>query len=164
MQRVSQPLVLAHYNQHYGGVDRFDQRRAKYRIGRFSRKSWKYLFHFYVNTAIINSWILYCETSTRDKPIARYEQLQFRTELLKELIAGFSTKQTSARIKPPVFGPNSRPTVINHVNVHMQARRVRQCVAHARFKPNGKSIKQTAYGCRACAVHLCKDCHNLFHR
>ena len=164
LQRVNQPLVLASYNKHYGGVDRFDQRRAKYRIGRFSRKSWKYLFHFYVNTAIINSWLLYCETSTRTKPSGRYEQLDYRTELLEELIGGFSTKQKNHRVKPPVFGPNAHPNVVNHENVHMNAHRVRLCIAHSRFKPNGRSKKQTAYGCRACGVHLCKECHNLFHR
>ena len=164
LQRVSQPLVLAHYNKHYGGVDRFDQRRAKYRIGRFSRKSWKYLFHFYINTAIINAWLLYVETSTHEKPKKRYEQLQFRAELMKELIGGFCTKQNSVRVKPPVFGPNAGANVLNHQNVHMQARRVRLCVAHSKFRPNGKAKKQTAYGCRACSVHLCKDCHNLFHR
>ena len=163
LQRVTQPLVLAHYNRHYGGVDRFDQRRAKYRIGRFSRKSWKYLFHFYVNTSIINAWLLYSETSTREKPFRRYEQLHFRTELLKELIGGFSIKQ-NPRVKPPVFGPNAEPNVLNHENVHMEARRVRQCIAHSRFQPNGKPRKQTAFGCRACNVHICKDCHNLFHQ
>jgi hypothetical protein len=164
LQRVNQPLALAHYNKHYGGVDRFDQRRAKYRVGRFSRKSWKYLFHFYVNTSIINGHLLYTETSTRPKPSSRYEQLQFRAELMKELIGGFSTKQKSVIVKPPVFGPNSRASIINHENVHMNAKRVRRCGAHSRFKPNGRATKQTAYGCKACNIHLCKECHNMFHQ
>lgn len=164
-QRVNQPLSLSMYNKYYAGVDRFDQRRAKYRVGRFSRKSWKYLFHFYVNAAIVNAWVLYAETSTRQKPKGRYEQLQFRHELMKELIGGYAYQQSRAAIvKPPVFGPDAAPIVQSHANVHMQAHRVRRCVAHSRFTPNGRSIKQTAFGCRACGVHLCKECHPLFHQ
>lgn len=197
-QSITQPLVVQLYNQNYGGVDRFDQCRAKYRVGRFSKKSWKYLFHFFLHTAVVNSYIVFKEISTRKHGKKRYAQLDYRIDLIKDLFGDFSSRTRSAAVLPstPTSGrtmcsitpststPNSTPgsymghypstptsrtqhssiqCFSAHQNVHMKAKRPRRCIAHARFQPNEKARKETAYGCPTCDVHLCKDCHFPYH-
>ena len=47
------------------GVDHHDQMCMKYDVGHFSVKAWKYIFWYFVKTSIVNAYILYCKTSTR---------------------------------------------------------------------------------------------------
>ena len=42
-----------------GGVDRMDQARAYYKVGRKSIKYWKYILYNVYNIAVINSFIVY---------------------------------------------------------------------------------------------------------
>ena len=159
---VNHPEVGSQYSTHYAGVDRFDQKRAKYRVGRFSRKGWKYYFHFMLNAAVINSWILYDETSTRPTNIRRYAQIHFRQELVVALIGNYSQRKRAVPIPPqdPVRGDGD---LLRHRNVHMQARRPRRCRGHKDFFPDARP-KQTVYGCKTCDVFLCKRCHDKYHR
>lgn len=53
---VSCPEVVRTYNNIMGGVDRFDQLRERYAIGRRSVKWWHRLFYFFIDLAIINSF------------------------------------------------------------------------------------------------------------
>ena len=53
------------YNKNMNAVDRNDQIRAKYNVVRFSVKARKYLLWFFVNSCIINAYILYAKTSTK---------------------------------------------------------------------------------------------------
>lgn len=157
--RMGQPHAGVLYAKHMGGVDRFDQLRAKYRVGRFSKKSWKYLFNFLLTSAIVNAWILYSSYSRR-KVKKTYDQNDFRLELAKELIGGYSYRDP----KPTqlYMGPVDPVNVAAHVNTHMGSKWNRQCHTHTRYY--GQNIrKRTAFGCKQCGVHLCKDCHYLFH-
>ena len=74
------------------GVDRHDQLRLKYSVGRFSKKYWKYIFWFLVNCSIVNAHILYTETSGRQTK-KTYSHLDFRIELANALIGGFSKRK-----------------------------------------------------------------------
>ena len=53
------PAPISSYNQKMGGVDLADQHRTYYRIGRCSTRWWTYLFLFFVDTAIVNAYVLY---------------------------------------------------------------------------------------------------------
>jgi hypothetical protein len=161
--QVNQPMSGHLYNSNYGGVDRFDQWRAAYGVGRFSKKCWKYLFHFFINSALVNSWLLFRETSQRPQSRSRYEQLDFRKELVLELVAGFSHIERSVTTLPTHFGPGAQVNIASHQNVHMNAKAVHTCVGHKTFTPDGRPKKRTAFGCKTCNVHLCKECHPLFH-
>ena len=83
------------YNKNMNAVDRNDQLRAKYNVGRFSVKAWKYLLLFFVNSCIINAYILYAETSTR-RSKKRYTHLDFQLEVAHGLTGRYSAwKQKS---------------------------------------------------------------------
>ena len=62
------------------GVDQFDSWRSKKygQISRTSKKTWKYLLWFTVNSSIVNAWLLYKKTSTRQIQKKNYEHLNFR--------------------------------------------------------------------------------------
>jgi hypothetical protein len=53
------PTAVAEYNSIMGGVDRFDQRRERYAIGRRSLKWWHRLLYFLIDLAIVNSFIMW---------------------------------------------------------------------------------------------------------
>ena len=159
--RISQPQVGQQYSKFMGAVDKFDSYRSSYPVSRNGKKMWRYLLFGLINCAIVNSWLLYSQTSTR-QTTKGYSHMHFRHELALSLIGGYSCRQKS--VKPQCYISNfAEENMWNHENVHMGARRVRRCVAHKIYKPNGKTVKDTAYGCAACNVFLCKLCHPLYH-
>lgn len=157
---LGQPHAGTLYARHMGGVDRFDQLRAKYRIGRFSKKCWKYLFNFFANSAVVNSWLLYQQYSKREIKKKGYEQLDFRLELAKELIGGYSDRKATATCV--YVGPLDPVNVAAHTNTRMPGKWSRQCYAHAHFY-GARIRRRTAFGCQQCNLYLCKDCHHFFH-
>lgn len=56
--RMTQPNAANEYNKYMNGVDRHDQLRMKYSLGRYSKKAWKYMYSFLVNCAIVNAFIV----------------------------------------------------------------------------------------------------------
>ena len=63
--QVHQPQNIQLYNRYMNGVDCLDQMHMKYDVGHFSVKAWKYILWYFMNTSIVNAYILYCKTSTR---------------------------------------------------------------------------------------------------
>ena len=59
---VKCPAVVKQYTTYMGGVDRADQLRAMYAVGRKSLKFWKYLFCFLVDICVTSSCILMKES------------------------------------------------------------------------------------------------------
>lgn len=56
---VSCPEVVSEYNRNMGGVDRFDQLRERYEVGRRSVKWWHRLMYFLIDVSITNSFVLW---------------------------------------------------------------------------------------------------------
>ncbi|XP_060562864.1 piggyBac transposable element-derived protein 4-like [Ruditapes philippinarum] len=65
LMNLQQPHSVSQYNKFMGGVDLQDQFRSTYPVGRNGKKSWRYIFWFLLNSAIVNAWILYSDFSTR---------------------------------------------------------------------------------------------------
>jgi hypothetical protein len=80
--QVLRPVVVAKYNEVMGGVDRFDQRRERYAIGRRSLKWWHRLFYFFCRFG-----------NHKCIPIMETEQLTFCLHLAQQLIAGFTSRK-----------------------------------------------------------------------
>ena len=118
-----------------------------------------YLFNFIMNSAIVNSYILFLETSVVQHK-KKYGQFDFRRELALSLINNFSNRCCVLQTQPLYIGPDAPLVVVNHENTHMQYPRVCICRGHKKFE--GKS-KKTAYGCKACNINLCKSCHSKWH-
>ncbi|GFX82710.1 piggyBac transposable element-derived protein 4 [Trichonephila clavipes] len=76
-----------------GGVDRFDQRKEIYLIGRRSVRWAHSIFYFLIGLAIINSFILW-QGSKRNTCLG---QLTLRIVLARQLIDGYSSRKRKGR-------------------------------------------------------------------
>ena len=92
-QRIPQPLVAHQYNCSYGFIDMFDLYRSKYKVGRNSKKAWKYIFFFLIDAAIVYSFLLYKENSTHNTLVKRYDKFRFHLEIGHALIGGYSSRK-----------------------------------------------------------------------
>ena len=82
------PLAIKVYNRFMGGVDKNDQLRGYYSVRTKSRKSYKYLFWFLFDVAIVNSFILYGLSPA----VGRKKTLkEFRVELAHQLIGSYNS-------------------------------------------------------------------------
>lgn len=155
---LRQPSSCHSYNQYMAGVDKHDQLRMKYEVGRNSKKWWRYLFWFVVNCAIVNAYIIYKATSSRVLKKKRYSHLDFRVELARDMVAGFASRKR--KISEVVnVGLVQVENINGHVNSRMPGPKGR-CRYH-RVQLNTR--RETVYGCQVCGIHLCKDCHGRFH-
>ena len=82
------PQSVIEYNTHMGGVDRGDQLRGYYCCRSKSRKFYKYIFHFLLDVAITNAYILQRHYLPGR---SKMSVLVFRLQLAKELIANYCT-------------------------------------------------------------------------
>ena len=162
-QRIPQPLVAHQYNKLYNFIDAFDQYQSKYKVGRNSKKVWKYLFFFLIDAAVVNSFLLYKENSTCRTSVKRYDQFRFHLEIGHALIGGYSSRKCEYSRSNTDTQANNPVNVNTHENVRMNANCVRRCVFHSKLDSNMKKTYETAYGCKLCNVHLCKTCHKPFH-
>jgi hypothetical protein len=142
---VTQPTCAAEYSLWMKGVDVFDHLRGVFSVGRRSKKAWKYIWYFLINSAVVNAWLIYKKVSLRNVKMTH-------TKFRHELALGLMRKHKENTRAP------------SHKHVHLGLKRGRCCVAHKRFKPNGKARFETKYGCKGCNVVLCTYCHPLYHR
>ncbi|XP_069128977.1 piggyBac transposable element-derived protein 4-like [Argopecten irradians] len=153
---MTQPHSAHVYKQKINGVERHDQLRTTYPLGRDSKKAWKYIFWFIMNCAIVNAFIMFNLVSKRQNSKKRFTHLDFRCELAHQLIAGFSGRKRKAReLVKQVQNVENYP---GHESVKFGCKR--RCRVHL----SRKERRETYFGCRVCNVHLCKEgCHFLYH-
>ena len=161
---VTTPSSASSYHRYYGSVDSFDKILTKKlygSLGHGSAKLWKHLLWHFTNMAIGNAWILFVETSTRDRS-KYYDQMSFRHELATQLIGGFSSRKKNFGLRADVTS-----TVFDNASGHelirMPSKRPKRCIVHSKYKPNNRNKKDTIYGCYQCNSHFCKDCFRLSH-
>ena len=158
--RVNQPLVAQRYNQHYKSIDLLDQYLAAYPISRRTYRSWKHIYWFCFQTAVVNAYILFKETHPGPLP-RTYAHIDFRIALAKELIGNFSNRQVNPISKPLFVGPGvPNEQFVNHQNTKLQPSRIRVCKPHKQY--HGVT-KRTVYGCQSCEISICKQCHVRWH-
>lgn len=88
------PGSVIRYNTFMGGVDRGDQLRGYYSCRSKSRKFYKYVFYFLLDTAITNAYILHSHYSTASS----FEHIKdFRVELAKSLIGDYCSRRRPGR-------------------------------------------------------------------
>lgn len=163
------PTPVADYNINMGGVDLADQLRASYQIGRESKKWWRYMFWFLIQTAMINSFlILKSERPNAKRGTPASKHLAFRISVLKSLLE----RSMSTHVRKPAETPSVAATIsindsgIRHQNTRLDGRKKRcfQCAADGKKTPKGRT-PETVHGCRVCGIHLCQGhCHSKFHK
>jgi hypothetical protein len=152
---ISQPNMIARYNEYMGGVDRMDQNINNYRVSIKSKKWWYSCFAFAIDTACHNAWQLY-----RKSDQGKLDYLGFRryvtTSYLRTNAANPSS--TGRRSSEPIAKRSKRVNDsvrydgYNHWMVHTDSRpRCAVCDARARFR------------CEKCDVGLCINCFKEFH-
>lgn len=143
------PKVVEIYNKYMGGVDKFDQKKERYAIGRRSLKWWHRIFYFLIDLSVVNSFILY-QISRR----TQCDQLSYRITLARQLINNYNSRKR--RGKPVHFLANKKTVpedirlsgVGSHFPEKGTYRRCRICSTKA-------NEKRTPYTCSQCKVPIC---------
>ena len=158
--QIEKPRVADVYTADMGGVDRADQLQSFYFAGYSSRKWYRYIFWFLFNLSVCNSFILESIYRTNQGERKR-PMINFRLDLAKRLINGFSQRKRKRRSQEALNQPVARE---EHISVHVQGRKRKwvQCIQAGRRTPKGYKV-ETRFECSLCKVALCCTCHNEYH-
>lgn len=162
------PAITIGYNKGMGGVDISDQLAVYYAIGHATKKWWPRLMWRYMDTAFVNSFLLFKLTSPSYKGEQDDMHKRFRLSIAQQLISGFCARKNIGR---PLLSPKS-------VGVHDMVKlpgRIQQCrycqEVNKRKKRSPRDTdspvkrpRESTMGCVRCKVHLCKGvCFQLWH-
>lgn len=169
------PLAITEYTKRMGGVDRFDQKRGTYEVGRRNRRWWCRIFYFLIDLAITNAFILQSVSPRNHGPSSN---LQFRISIARSLIGNYTSRKRSLSSEPNFIAKKKRATgstnyqkvVGVHDDIRFQdvgkhlidksdtPRRCRLCST----KTNNV---RTKLSCTTCKVFLCAfPCFTQFHQ
>lgn len=180
------PLVRW-YRKWMGGVDRFDQLRAYIKLEMRTGKFWFPMMWFILESALVNSWILYKTTREKSGLQLEYDNFAFRASIARSLAAEWenmgcvfkvsSTESPSKLLKTTAgkkiaaaFGSSTGMRYTDeskHLlyleniplrdNQKVKKRRQVRCVAEG-------CQSRTSKWCKACHSPLCyPDCFLAFH-
>lgn len=147
------PLSITEYTKRMGGVDRFDQKRTPYAVGRKSSKWWKRIFYFLIDAAITNAYILY---SSNKRNHSILTQKQFRLILSRELVANATFRKRSF-ISMPKFASKKSKSAQTEQNASRQ-KKVFGVPEEIRFSEVGQHWPEEITTYRRC--RLCSSAHN----
>lgn len=91
------PLAIIEYTKRMGWVDRFDQKRGTYEVGRSNRRWWCRIFYFLIDLAITNAFILHSVSPRNHGPMTN---LQFRIAIARSLIGNYTSRKRSLSSEP----------------------------------------------------------------
>ncbi|XP_026735864.1 piggyBac transposable element-derived protein 4-like [Trichoplusia ni] len=167
------PQMIPEYTKRMGGVDRFDQKRTPYAVGRKSKKWWKRIFYFLIDLAITNAYILYKSNSRVHNVMT---QKYFRIALSKELINNLSFRKRSFHSMPKYNIKKSKQSNERQKTVHSvpDGLRTEQLGEHwpveietykrCRLCSTKTNNKRSKIICERCEVPLCiSPCFRQFH-
>ena len=95
VETVLKPKSIVEYNKFMGGVDHSDHLRSLYSTGRSSRKWYRYIFWFLFEVPLGNAFILFKQHVRGGR---RGTVLNFRMNLAKQLIGGFTSRTSQRRM------------------------------------------------------------------
>ena len=166
---IDKPKAISHYNKHMGGVDIHDQAHRYYNVTLKSVKWWKYLFFFFFDACIINSYVLYKENLDSYGEPKRLSHLEFRLLLSKQLIGEFSARRKRGRPSVEPSSETDHGFAFGKVgekrgyckNCVRKNNNLRKANRHSEIR----RPKETVFGCTTCGVHLHKgDCFKEWHK
>lgn len=127
-------------------------------------KWWKYLFAFVVNTAIVNSFILYKETNSPSNTRHGVTQKNFRLALYRQMIGKFSSRKVIGRKRILPMSTFSQRQQHSLVKIVGRKKVCAYCSSKKRKTPAGRSI-ETSWKCIGCDLPLCKlGCYLQYHQ
>jgi len=167
---VNCPESIADYNTFMGGVDKFDQLMSSYSIAQKSRRWWLKLFYYFIDMSIVNSFIMYKDTARKQR-FRHLSHLEFRSQLVNELIGNFCNKKRKGfspgagvgrkKHQPGGYATVQNATRLSNVGDHLPQKQAkyRRC-AHCSTKAKERRSNMI---CPTCDVGLCKECFQPFH-
>lgn len=155
---VHKPDLIENYNSNMSGVDHFDQVSVNYPYPHKSSKWYLPLFHFLVETCIVNAYIMHKRSAEKTMSAKKFRQL-----LCASLVAEAVNSRRVASAAPT---PRAAPTPVNRLS----ATHLVDKYANKKYKPRcivcnaaGKR-GQTSFFCSDCNVPLCvSPCFKLYH-
>jgi hypothetical protein len=144
---IPAPLAAKKFNFKMGGVDRFDQMKAKFYscCGRFKTGKWYHKLWFgLVDLALVNAWLLFKHTHENAK------HFDFVHALAEQLISSHLLSKEDSE------GKGDRTTKLAHFckDPSTGARPQRACY---HCSSTQKRVR-TTFGCASCQRALCLDC------
>ena len=147
-QQVPCPESIKLYNIHMGGVDLFDFRRKTYSCSKKSKKWWLRIFYLLLDLAVINAYVIYKETATK-----QFTQKEFTLQIASH----------NSRKRQPCF--HDPASVTRLTERHFQERQNRR--GHCRIC---LQCRRTYFCCSQCSpsdpIPLCpppNPCFKLYH-
>ena len=134
------------YTANMGDVDRADQLRSYYYVGRQSRKWYKYLFWFSFNLAACNAYIVESESHEKQRP-----QDTFHLELGKQLIGNFNSRKRPANAATPLVPRD--PFTHTSTKIDGCKKQCVNCKAKGQKTPKNYPV-ETKFKCVQCGVAL----------
>ena len=149
-QPIPCPSVVRFYQKNYRWVDKSDQLRASYPYHRRAKKWYIYFFHYLVELAVINTFLLYC----RVVPPPKMRFLDFKTELSRILIRNSNVKARVPQI-------SLRLNDLHHLYTTTEEAYTGTSPPHGRCN---MCRCCTTTRCRQCDVYLCHGCTTEYQR
>ncbi|XP_054269611.1 piggyBac transposable element-derived protein 4-like [Macrosteles quadrilineatus] len=145
---VLKPDVVIDYIKHMGGVDRSDHFVSSYQFMRRTKKWYRKMFFWFLEVAIINSYLLYKDVQSAAGNRKAMSHFMFRKSLVRSLVQERSTTRPKASRKRgrPVQGP---PDERLDGRQHFIARRE---------KGTGRCVVCTQNGLRKETIYVCETC------
>ena len=168
---LATPCCVRRYNSLMGAVDRMDQLRSYYTVGRAGRRWWKYVFRGLLNIGIINAYILWKKMNHPLPANTRLSSLKtWKMRLIHNMVDDYVSRRVQ-RCEPAVDNLSvERVMADNIVPGHPLVRfsgRKRTCKQCARQKTKtakGRYVV-SCFGWSVCKVYLCRTgCFVAFHR
>ena len=105
------PHCVQRYNTSMGGVDRMDQMRAYFPVGRSGRRWWKYLLWGFLNIAVVNAYVLWLACN---RPLPANRRLFGLKAVKEKLVRSICDGVIAARnrhVVPPADLPQALYTI-----------------------------------------------------
>jgi Transposase IS4 len=178
------PPAVTQYNLYMGAVDMFDQYRSYVQIELRSRKFWHPLFWFIIESALINSWLLYKASRKLALLPVEYTLFSFRKSIVLAMVSEWEAMGCRHKTQSP---PKKMQTS-TQCRVHLKKirenldTRFTAADGHLSFlsaislRPESNTRfrqmqcqhckkRKTTYYCNQCETPLCKGvCFAEYHR
>jgi hypothetical protein len=159
------PTCLARYRVYMGGVDRANQKRKYYHVGRKNNRWWIYMASYLIDVCLVNSYE--CFKFANEDTIVNHKNFNMRVG--KQLIGGYCGKSTLSPREVSATVTKSlllhRENLPGHVPVVLPGRQktCKQCQRSGKRTASGR-VPETSKGCMICNVHLHHNiCFAVFH-
>ena len=179
------PAFIDMYNHYMNGVDNADQLRSYYTTQRVHFKSWKPLWHFLLDTTVVNCYkIHHCMPKSPNQPRIQLSQRAFRTRLAIQLFERSERLSgLSSSLKIPLATQVHPAAARDHGGLERLGNKAKRCVVcscagrkveklakirkpltelaintrvlNAGVKKRPQQGPRGVYGCRLCGIAIC---------